>query len=89
MPILMLTARGRADDVVKGFEAGADDYLPKPFELAVLIARIGALLRRHAWGQRSKAEPAAGAAGATATTSPGARSTLPRSSCGGTGARCR
>ena len=50
VPILMLTARGRADDVVKGFEAGADDYLPKPFELAVLIARIGALLRRHAWG---------------------------------------
>jgi two-component system, OmpR family, alkaline phosphatase synthesis response regulator PhoP len=55
VPILMLTARGRADDVVKGFEAGADDYLPKPFELAVLIARIGALLRRHAWG-RSTAE---------------------------------
>ncbi len=52
VPILMLTARGRADDVVKGFEAGADDYLPKPFELSVLIARIGALLRRHGWGQR-------------------------------------
>jgi DNA-binding response OmpR family regulator len=52
VPILMLTARGRADDVVKGFEAGADDYLPKPFELAVLIARIGALLRRRAWGHR-------------------------------------
>jgi DNA-binding response OmpR family regulator len=52
VPILMLTARGRADDVVKGFEAGADDYLPKPFELSVLIARIAALLRRHSWGQR-------------------------------------
>ncbi len=52
VPILMLTARGRADDVVKGFEAGADDYLPKPFELSVLIARIGALLRRHGWGHR-------------------------------------
>ena len=52
VPILMLTARGRADDVVKGFEAGADDYLPKPFDLTVLIARIGALLRRHAWGHR-------------------------------------
>jgi DNA-binding response OmpR family regulator len=50
VPILMLTARGRADDVVKGFEAGADDYLAKPFELNVLIARIGALLRRHGWG---------------------------------------
>ena len=58
VPILMLTARGRADDVVKGFEAGADDYLPKPFDLTVLIARIGALLRRHAWGQRRKAVPA-------------------------------
>ena len=58
LPILMLTARGRADDVVKGFEAGADDYLPKPFELAVLIARINALLRRHGWGARLQA-PAA------------------------------
>jgi DNA-binding response OmpR family regulator len=57
LPILMLTARGRADDVVKGFEAGADDYLPKPFELAVLIARISALLRRHAWGHRQRAAP--------------------------------
>ena len=57
VPILMLTARGRADDVVKGFEAGADDYLPKPFELAVLIARIGALLRRHAWGRRQQSSP--------------------------------
>ena len=59
VPILMLTARGRADDVVKGFEAGADDYLPKPFDLTVLIARIGALLRRHAWGHRQKAVRAA------------------------------
>ena len=58
MPILMLTARGRADDVVKGFEAGADDYLPKPFDLTVLIARIGALLRRHAWGHRQQAAAA-------------------------------
>jgi DNA-binding response OmpR family regulator len=48
-PILMLTARGRADDVLRGFEAGADDYLPKPFELSILIARINALLRRHSW----------------------------------------
>ncbi len=59
VPILMLTARGRADDVVKGFEAGADDYLPKPFDLAVLIARIGALLRRHAWGRRQQTSPTA------------------------------
>jgi len=60
VPILMLTARGRADDVVKGFEAGADDYLPKPFELAVLIARIGALLRRRAWGHRQQEAPITG-----------------------------
>jgi two-component system alkaline phosphatase synthesis response regulator PhoP len=45
----MLTARGRPEDVLRGFESGADDYLPKPFELAVLIARIGALLRRRDW----------------------------------------
>jgi DNA-binding response OmpR family regulator len=48
-PILMLTARGRADDVLKGFEAGADDYLPKPFELSILVARLHALLRRQGW----------------------------------------
>jgi two-component system, OmpR family, alkaline phosphatase synthesis response regulator PhoP len=52
LPVLMLTARGRAEDVVRGFEAGADDYLSKPFELAVLIARIGGLLRRQEWGQQ-------------------------------------
>jgi two-component system alkaline phosphatase synthesis response regulator PhoP len=49
IPILMLTARGRAEDVLRGFGAGADDYLPKPFELTILLARINALLRRHAW----------------------------------------
>jgi DNA-binding response OmpR family regulator len=49
VPILMLTARGRAEDVLRGFEAGADDYLPKPFELSILLARIKALLRRHIW----------------------------------------
>ena len=53
-PILMLTARGRAEDVLRGFEAGADDYLPKPFELTILIARINALLRRHAWHAASR-----------------------------------
>jgi DNA-binding response OmpR family regulator len=53
-PILMLTARGRADDVLRGFEAGADDYLPKPFELSILIARVNALLRRRAWHAASR-----------------------------------
>jgi DNA-binding response OmpR family regulator len=49
VPILMLTARGRPEDVLRGFEAGADDYLPKPFELAILLARVRGLLRRSAW----------------------------------------
>ena len=49
VPVLMLTARGHPEDVLRGFESGADDYLPKPFELAVLIARINGLLRRRDW----------------------------------------
>ncbi|HYG10747.1 MAG TPA: response regulator transcription factor [Pyrinomonadaceae bacterium] len=49
VPILMLTARGRPEDVLNGFEAGADDYLPKPFELAILLARLSGLLRRRQW----------------------------------------
>lgn len=52
IPILMLTARGQAQDVLRGFEAGADDYLPKPFDLSVLQARINALLRRREWFQK-------------------------------------
>ena len=46
VPVLMLTARGRPEDVLNGFAAGADDYLPKPIELAILLARVGGLLRR-------------------------------------------
>ena len=49
IPLLMLTARSRPEDVLKGFEAGADDYLPKPFNLDILIARIASLLRRKNW----------------------------------------
>ena len=49
IPTLMLTARGRPEDILRGFEAGADDYLSKPFELAILIARIRGLLRRREW----------------------------------------
>jgi len=49
VPVLMLTARGRPEDVLKGFESGADDYLPKPFNLAILMARVGSLLRRGQW----------------------------------------
>jgi two-component system, OmpR family, alkaline phosphatase synthesis response regulator PhoP len=58
VPILMLTARGRPEDVLRGFEAGADDYLPKPFELAILIARINGLLRRRRWNERDSPPPA-------------------------------
>lgn len=53
VPILMLTARGRPEDVLQGFAAGADDYLPKPFELAILIARLEGLLRRSVWMKQS------------------------------------
>jgi DNA-binding response OmpR family regulator len=51
LPVLILTARGRAEDVLRGFAAGADDYLPKPFELEILLARVNGLLRRRAWLQ--------------------------------------
>ena len=62
VPVLMLTARGRPEDVLKGFASGADDYLPKPFELAILLARLQGLLRRREWlresqGARSPALP--------------------------------
>jgi DNA-binding response OmpR family regulator len=53
VPILMLTARGRPEDVLQGFASGADDYLPKPFELAILIARLEGLLRRSIWMKQS------------------------------------
>ncbi|PYX95369.1 MAG: DNA-binding response regulator, partial [Acidobacteria bacterium] len=49
VPVLMLTARGRPEDVLGGFEAGVDDYLPKPFELPILVARLRGLLRRKQW----------------------------------------
>lgn len=49
IPTLILTARGHPDDVLRGFAAGADDYLPKPFELSILLARIRGLLRRREW----------------------------------------
>lgn len=62
VPILMLTARGRPEDVLKGFAAGADDYLPKPFELAILLARINGLIRRSEWFRQ--AAPKEGVTGA-------------------------
>ncbi len=56
-PILMLTARSRPEDVLQGFESGADDYLPKPFNLDILVARIGGLLRRKNWLQTANDAP--------------------------------
>jgi DNA-binding response OmpR family regulator len=61
IPLLMLTARSRPEDVLQGFESGADDYLPKPFNLSILIARVGSLLRRKIWEHgavQSNAKPA-------------------------------
>src|SRR5207253_7511833 len=58
IPVLMLTARGRPEDVLKGFASGADDYLPKPFELAILLARLQGLLRRREWLREGEQEPA-------------------------------
>ncbi len=58
LPILMLTARSRPEDVLKGFASGADDYLPKPFELTILLARVHGLLRRTEWQREQSAQPA-------------------------------
>jgi len=49
--VLMLTAKGLPEDVVEGLEAGADDYLPKPFDLPVLLARVKGLIRRREWAR--------------------------------------
>src|SRR5215468_3927215 len=56
VPLLMLTARDQPQDVLRGFESGADDYLTKPFELAILIARLRSLFRRYQWLRRDNAD---------------------------------
>jgi DNA-binding response OmpR family regulator len=61
IPLLMLTARSRSEDVLKGFDSGADDYLAKPFNLAILMARLESLLRRKNW-MRDPTQVASGAA---------------------------
>jgi len=48
-PVLILTALGKPEHVLEGFEAGADDYLPKPFDLSIFLARVKSLLRRRLW----------------------------------------
>jgi DNA-binding response OmpR family regulator len=55
VPLLMLTARDQPQDVLRGFESGADDYLTKPFELAILLARLRSLFRRYEWLRRDNA----------------------------------
>src|ERR1019366_5977713 len=62
IPLLMLTARGRPEDVLRGFASGADDYLPKPFDLAILLARIRSLLRRRDWSRTLLNRPSGGSA---------------------------
>lgn len=57
VPVMMLTARKRPEDVVAGLSAGADDYVPKPFDLEVLLARIRGLLRRHRWSSGERGQP--------------------------------
>ena len=60
-PVLMLTARGQVEDRVEGLDAGADDYLPKPFALKELLARVRALTRRpRETGETAKKEISAG-----------------------------
>jgi len=54
VPVLMLTAMGRPEDVLKGFASGADDYLAKPFDLSILLARLQGLLRRSQWVRRGQ-----------------------------------
>ena len=68
VPVLMLTARGRPEDVLKGFAAGADDYLPKPFELPIFLARLQGLLRRSAWLSKSQPGPSTAPVSKNATT---------------------
>jgi DNA-binding response OmpR family regulator len=57
-PVLMLTARSRPEDILEGIEAGADDYLAKPFDLNILLVRLKSLLRRTAWQNTSTQESA-------------------------------
>ena len=74
IPVLILTARGRPEDVLQGFAAGADDYLPKPFQLPIFLARLQGLLRRSQWLVAEKTAPKGRAANGkeTAANSGGA-----------------
>jgi DNA-binding response OmpR family regulator len=56
-PVLMLTARSNPEDVLEGLNAGADDYLAKPFDLEILLVRLKSMLRRAQWQRPAAAEP--------------------------------
>jgi DNA-binding response OmpR family regulator len=55
-PVLMLTARSSPQDVLEGLNAGADDYLPKPFDLEILLVRLKSMLRRASWQRPASTE---------------------------------
>ncbi|MEX2542179.1 MAG: response regulator transcription factor [Trueperaceae bacterium] len=59
-PVLFLSARGQADDRVRGLQAGGDDYLPKPFHLPEFLLRVSNMLRRRGWGSARESELAFG-----------------------------
>jgi DNA-binding response OmpR family regulator len=80
VPVLILTARGRPEDVLQGFAAGADDYLPKPFQLPIFLARLQGLLRRSQWLVAEKtATRARTGNGKETTTGSGGASSAPDS----------
>jgi two-component system phosphate regulon response regulator PhoB len=57
IPIIMLTAKGEEEDIIAGFDAGADDYVTKPFRPKILLARVAAVLRRGAAERRQEGDP--------------------------------
>ncbi len=61
-PVLMLTARAKPQDVLEGLNQGADDYLPKPFDLDILLVRLRTMLRRASWSRASQSPAIAVAA---------------------------
>jgi DNA-binding response OmpR family regulator len=75
VPVLILTARGRPEDVLEGFAAGADDYLAKPFDLQIFLARLQGLLRRSAWTAGSLKATRAAAGGSSVAPAAGSATT--------------
>jgi DNA-binding response OmpR family regulator len=75
VPVLILTARGRPEDVLEGFAAGADDYLAKPFDLQIFLARLQGLLRRSSWLAGSAKASGAAAGGRSVVADAGAATT--------------